>query len=74
MHDEVEQELVKEAGVLQGVIALLERTLEQTNEQIRCRDKEHNKHGLAEKQGCHNLEKLCQAECGAKITFSATQL
>ncbi|XP_004946885.2 tektin-1 isoform X1 [Gallus gallus] len=35
VHDEVEQELVKEAEVLQGVIALLERTLEQTNEQLR---------------------------------------
>ncbi|KAM6110800.1 tektin-1 [Pterocles gutturalis] len=35
VHDEVEQELVKEAEVLQGVIALLERTLEKTNEQIR---------------------------------------
>ncbi|NXJ90094.1 TEKT1 protein, partial [Corythaixoides concolor] len=35
VHDEVEQELVKEAEVLQGVIALLGRTLEQTNEQIR---------------------------------------
>ncbi|KAM9370451.1 tektin-1 [Phaethornis superciliosus] len=35
VHDEVEQELVKEVEVLQGVIALLERTLEQTNEQIR---------------------------------------
>ncbi|NXN36288.1 TEKT1 protein, partial [Rhinoptilus africanus] len=35
VHDEVDQELVKEAEVLQGVIALLERTLEQTNEQIR---------------------------------------
>ncbi|KAM6239502.1 tektin-1 isoform 3-T5 [Spheniscus humboldti] len=34
VHDEVEQELVKEAEVLQGVIALLGRTLEQTNEQI----------------------------------------
>lgn len=42
VHDEVERELVKEAEVLQGVIALLERTLEQTNEQIRCRDKEQN--------------------------------
>ncbi|XP_035198689.1 tektin-1 isoform X2 [Oxyura jamaicensis] len=35
VHDEVEQELVKEVEVLQGVIALLERTLEQTSEQIR---------------------------------------
>ncbi|XP_005056611.1 PREDICTED: tektin-1 isoform X4 [Ficedula albicollis] len=34
VHDEVEQELVKEAEVLQGIIALLGRTLEQTNEQI----------------------------------------
>ncbi|NWW90013.1 TEKT1 protein, partial [Rhynochetos jubatus] len=33
--DEVEQELVKEAEVIQGVIALLGRTLEQTKEQIR---------------------------------------
>ncbi|NXU46687.1 TEKT1 protein, partial [Drymodes brunneopygia] len=35
VHDEVEQELVKEAEVLQGIIALLGRTLKQTNEQIR---------------------------------------
>ncbi|NXC37794.1 TEKT1 protein, partial [Penelope pileata] len=35
VHDEVEHELDKEVEVLQGVIALLERTLEQTNEQIR---------------------------------------
>ncbi|XP_075295966.1 tektin-1 isoform X3 [Opisthocomus hoazin] len=35
VHDEVEQELVKEVEVLQGVTALLGRTLEQTNEQIR---------------------------------------
>ncbi|NXA65440.1 TEKT1 protein, partial [Mohoua ochrocephala] len=35
VHDEVEQELLKEVEVLQGVIALLGRTLEQTNEQIR---------------------------------------
>ncbi|NXY64565.1 TEKT1 protein, partial [Callaeas wilsoni] len=35
VHDEVEQELVKESEVLQGIIALLGRTLEQTNEQIR---------------------------------------
>ncbi|NXK64475.1 TEKT1 protein, partial [Sylvietta virens] len=35
VHDEVEQELVKEVEVLQGIIALLGRTLEQTNEQIR---------------------------------------
>ncbi|NWZ23449.1 TEKT1 protein, partial [Asarcornis scutulata] len=35
VHDEVEQELVKEVEVLQGVIALLECTLEQTIEQIR---------------------------------------
>ncbi|NWY73561.1 TEKT1 protein, partial [Erithacus rubecula] len=35
VHDEVEQELVKEAEVLQRIIALLGRTLEQTNEQIR---------------------------------------
>ncbi|NWH34820.1 TEKT1 protein, partial [Chloropsis hardwickii] len=35
VHDEVEQELLKEAEVLQGIIALLGRTLEQTKEQIR---------------------------------------
>ncbi|NXO77417.1 TEKT1 protein, partial [Sitta europaea] len=35
VHDEVEQELVKEAEVVQRIIDLLGRTLEQTNEQIR---------------------------------------
>uniref|UniRef100_A0A8C3N9L1 Tektin n=1 Tax=Geospiza parvula TaxID=87175 RepID=A0A8C3N9L1_GEOPR len=35
VHDEVEQQLLKEVEVLQGIIALLGRTLEQTNEQIR---------------------------------------
>ncbi|XP_044312083.1 tektin-1 [Varanus komodoensis] len=35
VHDEVERELIKEVEVLQGVIALLGRTLEQANEQIR---------------------------------------
>ncbi|NXF67483.1 TEKT1 protein, partial [Ciccaba nigrolineata] len=35
VHDKVEEELLKEAEVLQGVIALLGRTLEQINEQIR---------------------------------------
>ncbi|XP_054250314.1 tektin-1 [Indicator indicator] len=35
VHDEVEQELGKEVELLQEVIALLGRTLEQTNEQIR---------------------------------------
>ncbi|NWI47427.1 TEKT1 protein, partial [Picathartes gymnocephalus] len=35
VHDEVEQELMKEADALQGIIALLGRTFEQTNEQIR---------------------------------------
>ncbi|XP_030328830.1 tektin-1 isoform X2 [Strigops habroptila] len=34
VHDEVEEELVKEVEILQGVIALLGRTLEQTDEQI----------------------------------------
>ncbi|XP_074869759.1 tektin-1 isoform X2 [Carettochelys insculpta] len=35
VHDEVERELIKEVEVLQGVMALLQRTLEQTSEQIR---------------------------------------
>lgn len=43
VHDEVEQQLLKEVEVLQGIIALLGRTLEQTNEQIRCRGREHNR-------------------------------
>lgn len=42
VRDEVERELVKEDEVLQGVIALHGRTLEQTDEQIRCRGKEQN--------------------------------
>ncbi|XP_062888010.1 tektin-1 [Mobula hypostoma] len=35
VHDEVERELLKEAEVFQGVIALLKRTAEQTEEQLR---------------------------------------
>ncbi|XP_053560586.1 tektin-1 [Bombina bombina] len=35
VHDEVERELIKEVEVIQGVMALLQRTLEQTIEQIR---------------------------------------
>ncbi|XP_029469977.1 tektin-1 [Rhinatrema bivittatum] len=35
VHDEVERELMKEVEVIEGVIALLQRTLEQTIEQIR---------------------------------------
>ncbi|KFO80704.1 Tektin-1, partial [Cuculus canorus] len=35
VHDEVERELMKEVEVLQEAMALLKRTLEQTNEQIR---------------------------------------
>ncbi|XP_028818406.1 tektin-1 [Denticeps clupeoides] len=35
VHDEVEQELVKEMEITEGVAALLQRTLEQSNEQIR---------------------------------------
>ncbi|XP_073674558.1 tektin-1 [Garra rufa] len=35
VHDEVEEELLKEKEVIEGVIVLLQRTLEQINEQIR---------------------------------------
>ena len=35
VHDPVEKELLKEVEVIQGVQALLKRTLEQTVEQIR---------------------------------------
>ncbi|XP_064424940.1 tektin-1 [Latimeria chalumnae] len=35
VHDAVERELIKEVEVIQGIIALLQRTLEQTIEQIR---------------------------------------
>ncbi|XP_038615486.1 tektin-1 [Tachyglossus aculeatus] len=35
VHDEVERELIKEVEVLQAVMSLLDRTLEQTSEQIR---------------------------------------
>lgn len=40
VHDEVEQELMKEREVIESVAALLQRTLEQTNEQIRSVDYE----------------------------------
>ncbi|ELV12260.1 tektin-1 [Tupaia chinensis] len=35
VHDEVEQELIKEAEIIRGAMALLTRTLEETSEQIR---------------------------------------
>ncbi|KAJ8280774.1 hypothetical protein GJAV_G00058830 [Gymnothorax javanicus] len=35
VHDQLERELMKEKEVLEGVISLLQRTLEQTNEQLR---------------------------------------
>lgn len=35
VHDEVEQELLKEDEIIKGVMALLTRTLEETSEQIR---------------------------------------
>ncbi|XP_067307767.1 tektin-1 [Pseudorasbora parva] len=35
VHDEVEEELMKEKEVIEGVMVLLQRTLEQINEQIR---------------------------------------
>uniref|UniRef100_UPI00398F7233 tektin-1 n=1 Tax=Pristiophorus japonicus TaxID=55135 RepID=UPI00398F7233 len=35
VHDEVERELLKEVEVIQGIMALLKRTIEQTDEQIR---------------------------------------
>jgi tektin-1 len=35
VHDDPEKELIKEVEVIQGVIALLHRTQEQANEQIR---------------------------------------
>lgn len=37
VHDVVEQELLKEAEIIRGVMALLKRTLEETTEQIRYR-------------------------------------
>ncbi|XP_036609355.1 tektin-1 [Trichosurus vulpecula] len=35
VHDELDRELVKEEEILQGVISLLQRTLEETSEQLR---------------------------------------
>ncbi|XP_067866103.1 tektin-1 [Heterodontus francisci] len=35
VHDEVERELLKEVEVIQGIMALLKRTIEQTDEQLR---------------------------------------
>ncbi|XP_070591119.1 tektin-1 isoform X1 [Erythrolamprus reginae] len=40
VHDEVEQELIKEVEVFQGALALLERTMQQTDEQLRHMQKE----------------------------------
>ncbi|XP_072475131.1 tektin-1 [Notamacropus eugenii] len=54
VRDEVDRELVKEAEVLQGVISLLQRTLEQTLEQLRLN-----------RAAKYNLEKDLKDKCVA---------
>lgn len=54
VQDEVERELYKEAEVLQGVLALLQRTLEETGEQLRLN-----------RASRYNLEKDLEDKCVA---------
>ncbi|XP_028563182.2 tektin-1 [Podarcis muralis] len=61
VHDEVEQELIKEVEVLQGVVALLERTLEQAIEQVRLnRSAKYNlEQDLKDKYTAFNIDNYC---------------
>lgn len=61
VHDKVEKELLKEVEVIQGVMALLERTLEQTVEQIRLNRsaKYYLEKDLKDKASARGIDSLC---------------
>ncbi|KAM4795393.1 tektin-1 [Rhinophrynus dorsalis] len=61
VHDEVERELIKEVEVIQGVMALLQRTLEQITEQIRlCRSSNYSlKKDLKDKFQALKIDNHC---------------
>ncbi|KAJ6655789.1 hypothetical protein lerEdw1_004842 [Lerista edwardsae] len=61
VHDEVEQELIKNVEVLQGVMALLERTLEQAGEQVRLnRSAKYNlEKDLKDKYAAFTIDNYC---------------
>ncbi|XP_063061879.1 tektin-1 isoform X2 [Engraulis encrasicolus] len=61
VHDEVEVELMKQREVIEGVAALLERTLEQTNEQIRLNRsaKYYLEKDLQDKFKAENIDDFC---------------
>lgn len=61
VHDEAERELIKELEVIHAVSALLQRTLEQTNEQIRLNRsaKYHLEKDLKDKFQAQKIDGLC---------------
>ncbi|XP_067102937.1 tektin-1 [Osmerus mordax] len=61
VHDEVERELMKEREVIEGVEALLKRTIEQTNEQIRLNRsaKYHLEKDLINKFQAERIDNFC---------------
>ncbi|XP_012868660.1 PREDICTED: tektin-1 [Dipodomys ordii] len=61
VHDEVEQELLKEVEIVQGVMSLLTRTLEETTEQIRLnRSAKYNlEKDLKDKFTALTIEDIC---------------
>ncbi|XP_062965033.1 tektin-1 [Cynocephalus volans] len=61
VHDEVEQELIKEAEIIRGVMALLTRTLEETSEQVRLNRsaKYHLEKDLKDKFVALTIDDIC---------------
>nr|CAB3266894.1 tektin-1-like [Phallusia mammillata] len=61
VHDNVEKELLKEVEVIQGIIALLKRTHEQTVEQIRLNRsaKYYLEKDLKDKASAQNIDTFC---------------
>lgn len=62
VHDDVQKELLKEVETIQGVQALLKRTLEQATEQIRLNRKAkfQLEKDLKDKFGAQNIDEYCE--------------
>ncbi|KAJ7990265.1 hypothetical protein DPEC_G00298530 [Dallia pectoralis] len=71
VHDEVEQELMKEQKVMEGVASLLQHTLEQTNEQIRlCRSaKYYLEKDLRDKFQAERIDDFCSALTNTSLSI-----
>ncbi|KAM6958766.1 LOW QUALITY PROTEIN: tektin-1 [Aplochiton taeniatus] len=74
VHDEVEQELMKEREVIEGVASLLQRTLEQIVEQIRLNrsSKYHLEKDLHDKFLAERIDDYCAVLSNASSTIPST--